>query len=543
MSMSCNQCQEALNNTACTVNGVCGKKASTSNLEDLLTFVSKGIAVVSVEAGIISNETGNRLFEDLFTCITNVSFDDKDLIKRIENSLKLRDELKAEFGISGDGEHECVSWSPANGDELLAKAEEVTLGENDNEDVRSLRELLIYGLRGIGAYGEHAKVLGFEDTDLYMKIAKLLASTTKDLAVPDMIAAVMETGEAAVTAMAMLDKANTETYGNPEISEVSLKVGDKPGIIISGHDLKDIKMLLEQTKGTGIDVYTHSEMLPAHYYPAFKEYDNFVGNYGNAWWDQRKDFENFNGVVLMTTNCMVKPKTSYLDKIYTTGMVRFDGVTHIDGDENGHKDFSALIEKAKHCGAPTPIEADEKVGKIVGGFAHHQVISLADKVIEGVKAGAIKQFVVMAGCDGRQTARSHYTEVAQELPQEAIILTAGCAKYRYNKLELGDIGGIPRVLDAGQCNDSYSLVLIALALKDAFGLEDINDLPISYDIAWYEQKAVTVLLALLHLGVKGIHLGPTLPAFLSPTVANVLVENFGIAGISDAKEDVHTFMS
>lgn len=336
MSMFCNQCQEALNNTACTVNGVCGKKASTANLEDLLTFVSKGIAVVSVEADIISNETGKRLFEDLFTCVTNVTFDDKDLIARIENTIKLRDELKAQFGITGEGEHDSVNWTPSSTDELLAKAEEVTIGESDNDDVRSLRELLIYGLRGIGAYGEHALVLGHEDSDLYMKVAKLLASTTKDISVDEMIAAVMETGEAAVTTMALLDKANTETYGNPEISEVNLKVGSKPGILISGHDLKDIKMLLEQTKGTGIDVYTHGEMLPAHFYPEFKGYDNFVGNYGNAWWDQQKDFENFNGVILMTTNCIVKPKSSYIDKIYTTGMVRFEGVTHIDGDENGH---------------------------------------------------------------------------------------------------------------------------------------------------------------------------------------------------------------
>ena len=543
MSMFCNQCQEALNNTACTVNGVCGKKASTANLEDLLTFVSKGIALVSEEAEVISNETGLRLFEDLFTCITNVTFDDADLIKRIESSIKLRDTLKSEFGISGEGKHESINWSPANLDELLAKAEEVTIGESENDDVRSLRELLIYGLRGIGAYGEHANVLGFEDNALYMKIAKLLASTTKDLPVDEMIAKVMETGEASVTTMALLDKANTETYGAPEISEVNLKVGKKPGILISGHDLKDLKMLLEQSKDSGVDIYTHGEMLPAHFYPELKGYDNFIGNYGNAWWDQNNDFENFNGVILMTTNCIVKPKASYMDKIWTTGMVRFDGVKHIDSTETGHKDFADLIAKAKHCGAPTPIESDEKVGKIVGGFAHQQVIALADKVVDGVKSGAIKQFVVMAGCDGRQNGRSHYTEVAQELPEDSIILTAGCAKYRYNKLELGDIGGIPRVLDAGQCNDSYSLAVIAMKLKEVFELEDINDLPISYDIAWYEQKAVTVLLALLFLGVKGIHLGPTLPAFLSENVAKVLVENFDIKGISSAKETVAEFMA
>ena len=543
MSMFCNQCQEALNNDACTVSGVCGKKPSTANLEDLLTFVAKGIAIISVEADVISDATGRRLFEDLYTCVTNVSFDDKDLIERIETSIKLRDELVAEFGIDITKEHESVSWAPKSAEDLMAKAEEVTLGDSENEDVRSLRELLIYGLRGIGAYGNDAKNLGFEDGAIYMKAAKLLVSTTKDLSVEDMIAAVLETGEASVSIMALLDKANTTTFGDPEISDVNLKVSDKPGILISGHDYHDMEMLLEQTKGTGIDIYTHGEMLPASFYPKFKKYDNFVGNYGNAWWDQNKDFENFNGVILMTTNCIVKPKNSYLDKIYTTGMVRFPEVKHVDGDENGHKDFSALIEKAKHCGAPTPIEIDEKVGKIVGGFAHKQVVSLADTIVENVKDGSIKQFVVMAGCDGRQKGRSHYTEVAEELPQEAIILTAGCAKYRYNKLELGDINGIPRVLDAGQCNDSYSLVLIALALKDAFGLDSINDLPISYDIAWYEQKAVTVLLALLHLGVKDIHLGPTLPAFLSEAVANVLVENFGIAPIGDAKTDVAAMMA
>ena len=532
--MFCNQCQEALNNTACTVNGVCGKKESTANLEDLLTFVSKGISLVCESADVVTPETGLRLFEDLFTCVTNVSFDDDDLIRRIEESLQLRDTLKVAHGITGEGMHESVNWTPANREALLAKAWAVSLGDSEDADVRSLRELLIYGLRGIGAYGEHAKVLGYEDPGLYREVATLLASTTRDLPVPEMIAKVMKAGEVAVAVMAMLDKANTETYGSPEISEVNIGVSDKPGILISGHDLKDMEMLLEQTKGTGVDVYTHGEMLPAHYYPKFKGYEHFIGNYGSAWWEQNKDFESFNGVILMTTNCIVKPKASYQDRIHTTGMVRFSGVNHIDSDESGQKDFSALIAQAKHCAPPTEIET----GSIVGGFAHQQVLSLADKVVDAVKSGAVKEFVVMAGCDGRQKERSYYTEAASQLPQDSIILTAGCAKYRYNKLDLGDIGGIPRVLDAGQCNDSYSLAVIALKLKEVFGLEDINDLPISYDIAWYEQKAVTVLLALLHLGVKGIRLGPTLPAFLSENVAKVLVENFDIKGITARKDPI-----
>ncbi len=539
MSMFCNQCQEAFKNEGCAVSGVCGKKPTTSNLEDLLTFVSKGIAVVCTKADTITPETGLRLFEDLFTCVTNVTFDDTDLIKRVEDSLKLRDVLRAEYNISGDDLHECVTWSPANIVELMAKAEEVTLGDHENEDIASLRELLIYGLRGIGAYGEHAKVLGYEDIDLYKTVATLLASTTDEIDVPTIIGNVMKTGEAAVTTMALLDKANTETYGAPELSEVNIGVSDKPGILISGHDLKDIEMLLEQTKDSGVDVYTHGEMLPAHYYPKFKGYDHFIGNYGNAWWDQAKDFEEFNGVILMTTNCIVKPKKSYIDRIYTTGMVRFDGVAHIDGDENGSKDFSALITQAKECAAPTELET----GSIVGGFAHAQVFALADKVVDAVKTGAVKKFVVMAGCDGRHKERDYYTEVAKELPEDSIILTAGCAKFRYNKLDLGDIGGIPRVLDAGQCNDSYSLAVIALKLKEVFGLEDINDLPISYDIAWYEQKAVTVLLALLHLGVKGIRLGPTLPAFLSPNVAKVIIDTFDLKGIGGVKEDVEAMMA
>jgi hydroxylamine reductase len=537
--MFCNQCQESLNNTACTVNGVCGKKGSTSNLEDLLTFVLKGIASVCDAAGEIDPQTGLRIFEDLFTCVTNVSFDDEDLIVRIEDSIKLRDALKEKHGISGEGMHDSVNWTPESSEALVAKAEAVTVGDSDDADIRSLRELIIYGLRGIGAYGEHAKVLGYEDSGIYMTVAKLLAATTKDLEVPELIGLVMETGKTAVEVMALLDKANTETYGAPEASEVNIGVSDKPGILISGHDLKDMEMLLEQTKGTGVDVYTHGEMLPAHYYPKFKGYDNFIGNYGDAWWNQNRDFADFNGPILMTTNCIVKPKDSYKDRIYTTGMVRFPGVKNIEADENGHKDFSALIEQAKTCAPPKEIET----GKIVGGFAHQQVFALADKVVDAVKSGAVKKFVVMAGCDGRQKIRGYYTEVAKQLPKDTIILTAGCAKFRYNKLDLGDIGGIPRILDAGQCNDSYSLALIALKLKEVFGLDDINELPISYDIAWYEQKAVTVLLALLHLGVKGIRLGPTLPAFLSPNVAKVLVENFDIKGIGTPEEDVAAMVS
>ncbi len=536
--MFCNQCQEALNNTACTSSGVCGKKKSTADLEDLLTFVSKGISCICDSVGEIDPATGLRIFEDLFTCVTNVSFDDADLIERIEDSLKLRDALKEKYGISGEGMHESVNWTPENVDALIAKAEEVTIGDSENEDVASLRQLIVYGLRGVGAYGEHAKVLGYEQNDIYMTVAQLLAATTKDLEVEELVGLVMKTGEISVKVMALLDQANTETYGSPEVTEVNIGVSNKPAILISGHDLKDMEMLLEQTQGTGVDVYTHGEMLPAHYYPKFKGYDNFIGNYGDAWWNQNSDFENFNGVILMTTNCIVKPKDSYMDRIYTTGMVRFPGVPNIEADENGQKDFSALIEQAKTCAPPKEIET----GKIVGGFAHQQVFDLADKVVDAVKSGAIKKFIVMAGCDGRQKIRGYYTEVAKQLPKDTVILTAGCAKYRYNKLELGDIDGIPRVLDAGQCNDSYSLALIALKLKEVFGLEDINELPIAYDIAWYEQKAVTVLLALLHLGVKGIRLGPTLPAFLSRNVAQVLVDNFDIKGIGTPSDDVRAMV-
>lgn len=538
MGMFCNQCQEAKGNVACKDIGACGKKDSTANLEDLLTFVHKGIALVADKAGKYEVKTGRYLTQGLFTCVTNVNFDDESLIKSIKDAVVFRDQLKADYGINDDLGNE-VTWSAESDADIFAKAEMVTLGDSENADVRSLRELLIYGLRGIGAYAHHAEVLGYEDEGLYKDIITLLAASTKELSVDQMIANVMKAGEIAVTTMALLDKANTESYGNPELTEVNLGVGSKPGILISGHDLKDMEMLLEQTAGTGVDVYTHSEMLPAHYYPKFKKYDHFVGNYGGSWWKQKKDFETFNGPVLLTTNCIIPPADSYKERLYTTGLVRFEGVKHIDATEDGKKDFSTLIEQAKECKAPVEIET----GKIVGGFAHHQVMQLADKVVDAVKSGAVKRFVVMAGCDGRQGGRSYFTDVAQELPDNTVILTAGCAKYRYNKLNLGDIGGIPRVLDAGQCNDSYSLAVVALKLKEVFELDDINKLPISFDIAWYEQKAVTVLLALLHLGVKGIRLGPTLPAFLTPTVADVLVKNFDIKPIGDVKGDVEKMMA
>lgn len=532
--MFCYQCQETLKNEGCKVNGICGKKGDTANLQDLLIYVVKGISVVSEKAGTIDKEIGQYIAKALFTTITNVNFDNDRLIEVIKQGLIIRDKIKNQYNISGDL-HDCAVWNAKTKDEFLEKAETVGVLASDNEDVRSLRELLIYGLKGAAAYAEHAAVLGYEDQDIYDNIVEGMASTTKDLSLEEMVGQVMKAGETAVKAMAILDKANTDTYGNPELSEVNLGVRQNPGILISGHDLKDMEELLEQTKGTGVDVYTHGEMLPANYYPAFKKYDNFVGNYGNSWWLQDKEFESFNGPILMTTNCLVPPKDSYKDRVFTTANVAFPGVKHIaDREEGGSKDFSQIIEMAKNCPAPTEIET----GKIVGGFAHHQVLALADKVIEAVKTGAVKKFVVMAGCDGRHKSRNYYTEFAEKLPQDTIILTAGCAKYRYNKLNLGNIGGIPRILDAGQCNDSYSLALIALKLKEVFGLSDINELPIVYNIAWYEQKAVAVLLALLHLGVKNIYLGPTLPAFLSPAVVKVLVENFNIGGITNVEDDM-----
>jgi hydroxylamine reductase len=538
--MFCYQCQEAAKGTGCTVKGMCGKQESTANLQDLLVFILKGIAVADRELrrqGKDDADTGLFVAKAMFATITNANFDDQRISALIKEALQRRDDLKQKAGLN-DGP-ECLTWSGSEAD-FAAKATEVGVLSQPNEDVRSLHELLIYGVKGMCAYTEHAAVLGYEKDDLYAFILDALASTTDELSVDEMTGWVLKCGEFGVTAMALLDEANTGSYGNPEISKVNLGVGKNPGILISGHDLKDMEELLKQTEGTGVDVYTHSEMLPAHYYPAFKKYDHFVGNYGNAWWLQNKEFASFNGPIVMTTNCITPVQDAYKDRIYTTGMAGYPEVKHIPGrNEGGAKDFSAVIEQAKTCAPPEELEQ----GEIVGGFAHAQVMALADKVVDAVKSGAIKRFVVMAGCDGRHTTRQYFTDVAEELPQDTVILTAGCAKYRYNKLDLGDIGGIPRVLDAGQCNDSYSLAYIALKLKEVFELDDINDLPISYDIAWYEQKAVIVLLALLSLGVKGIRLGPTLPAFLSPNVAKVLVDNFDIKPIGDVASDVEAIMA
>ena len=540
MSMFCYQCQETAKGTGCTIAGVCGKKENTADLQDLLVFALKGIAVVAVEAqkqGKLDDATGLFVCQGLFATITNANFDDNRITALIKEAFAKRDSLKLTTGFTGN--QDCVTWNGSEA-EFAAKAKEVGVLSQANEDVRSLRELLIYGLKGMAAYTEHAAMLGYEKKEIYEFMVSALASTTQELTVDEMIGQVLKCGEVAVTAMALLDEANTTTYGNPEITKVNIGVRTNPGILISGHDLRDMEDLLEQTAGTGVDVYTHSEMLPANYYPAFKKYPHFVGNYGNAWWQQDKEFASFNGPILMTTNCIVPVKDAYKDRIYTTGMAGWPGAVHIpERQKGGRKDFSAIIAQAKTCQPPVEIEK----GEIVGGFAHHQVMALADKVVEAVKSGAVKRFVVMAGCDGRHTTRNYFTEVAQALPNDTIILTAGCAKYRYNKLNLGDIGGIPRVLDAGQCNDSYSLAYIALQLKQVFGLEDINDLPISYDIAWYEQKAVVVLLALLYLGVKHIRLGPTLPGFLSPNVAKVLVENFDIKPIGTVADDVAAIMA
>jgi len=539
MSMFCFQCQEAAKGTGCTIAGVCGKKEDTAGLQDLLVYNLKGLSVVAEEAekqGKLDDSIGAFVCQALFATITNANFDNDRFVALIKETIAKRDGLKLAIGFSSDAD--VVNWNGSEAD-YAAKATEVGVLSQENEDVRSLRELVIYGLKGLAAYTDHAAVLGFQKSEIYTFMVSALANTTRDLSVDEMVAQVLKTGETAVTAMALLDEANTSTYGNPEITKVNLGVRGNPGILISGHDLKDMETLLKQTEGTGVDVYTHSEMLPANYYPAFKKYDHFVGNYGNAWWQQDKEFASFNGPILMTTNCITPLRDSYKDRFFTTGMAGWPGAAHIEENEDGSKDFSAVIEKAKTCDSPVEIET----GEIVGGFAHAQVMALADKVVEAVKGGAIKRFVVMAGCDGRHKERSYFTEVAEALPQDTVILTAGCAKYRYNKLDLGDIGGIPRVLDAGQCNDSYSLAYIALQLKEVFGLEDINDLPISYDIAWYEQKAVIVLLALLYLGVKHIRLGPTLPAFLSPNVAKVLVENFDIKPIGDVQSDVDAIMA
>ncbi len=538
--MFCFQCQETAKGTGCNIAGVCGKKEDVANLQDLLIYALKGVSLVAESAEITTDtKLGAFITSALFTTITNTNFDASDISTQITKTLELRDSLKAKYAdkLTADF-HDSVIFSttPEN---YAEKATSIGVLSTENEDVRSLRELLIYGLKGMAAYAHHAFVLGKEDSSIYDCLMKGLASTTKDLTVDQMIALVLGAGEAAVTTMATLDAANTETYGNPEITSVNIGVGSNPGILISGHDLKDMEMLLKQTEGTGVDVYTHSEMLPAHYYPVFKKYDHLKANYGNAWWKQGTEFASFNGPILMTTNCITPVKDAYKDRIFTTGVVAYPAVKHIDADENGNKDFSQIIELAKTCQPPKELET----GEIVGGFAHNQVLALADKVVDAIKTGAIKRFIVMAGCDGRQKSREYFTEVAKNLPEGTIILTAGCAKYRYNKLELGDIGGIPRVLDAGQCNDCYSLAVIALKLQEVFELESLNDLPLSFDIAWYEQKAVTVLLALLHLGVKGIRLGPTLPGFLSPTVAKVLVENFDIKVSAEVQADIDAMMA
>jgi hydroxylamine reductase len=535
--MFCYQCQETAKNQGCTLVGVCGKKEDTANLQDLLIYVLKGISILSEKH--TDSTVGSFITKALFTTITNANFDKERILALIREGLKIKEALKKTFGTDLTGLHDSASWVSDDEEEIYKKAAEVGVLSTGNEDVRSLRELLIYGLKGIAAYAEHAAVLGKTNNDIFKFLVEALASTTRDLPMDEMVGMVMKAGETAVTTMALLDEANTSAYGNPEITEVNIGVRNNPGILISGHDLKDMEALLKQTRGTGVDVYTHGEMLPANYYPAFKTYDHFVGNYGNSWWKQAKEFESFNGPILMTTNCITPVKDSYKDRIFTTGTAGYPGTKHIPGREDGKpKDFSTIIELARTCKPPDEIET----GKIVGGFAHHQVLALADKVVDAVKNGAIKRFVVMAGCDGRHKERNYFTEVAKNLPEDTIILTAGCAKYRYNKLNLGDINGIPRVLDAGQCNDSYSLAVIALKLREAFDLENINDLPISFDIAWYEQKAVAVLLALLHLGVKGIRLGPTLPAFLSPNVAKVLVETFDIKPIGTVEEDIHAMM-
>lgn len=538
--MFCYQCQETAGCSGCTIKGVCGKTPEVAAMQDLLIYVTKGLSAVTTqlraEGTKVAEEVNHLVTVNLFTTITNANFDLEEIADRVEMTLntkaQLLEQVKDPSTLPAAAKW-CVSR-----DEYGAAANGVGVLATKDEDIRSLRELITYGLKGLAAYMKHANALLHDDQQVDAFIQEALAKTLDDsLTVNDLVALTLETGKFGVQGMALLDKANTDTYGNPEISKVDIGVRKNPGILISGHDLKDLEMLLEQTKGTGVDVYTHSEMLPAHYYPFFKKYDNFAGNYGNAWWKQKEEFESFNGPILMTTNCIVPPKDSYKDRLWTTGAAGYPGCRHIDGKYGETKDFSAIIQQAKECPAPTEIET----GEIVGGFAHEQVFALADPIVEAVKSGAIKKFVVMAGCDGRMKSRNYYTEFAQALPKDTVILTAGCAKYKNNKLNLGDINGIPRVLDAGQCNDSYSLALIALKLKEIFGLDDVNELPIAFNIAWYEQKAVIVLLALLHLGVKNIHLGPTLPAFLSPNVANVLVENFGIAGISSVEDDMKIF--
>ena len=543
--MFCFQCQETAGCVGCTKFGVCGKSPELANMQDLLIYATKGLSEVTTrirkEGKNIDKELNHFITLNLFTTITNANFDNEVFYSRVKETLRIKREIIEKLD-NKENLSEVALWEASSNEEMDKKSnsDEVGVLATKNEDVRSLRELITYGLKGLSAYSKHANALGYdnEEIDAFMQetLAKLLDDS---LTVEELITLTLETGKVGVDGMALLDTANTETYGNPEITKVNIGVGKNPGILVSGHDLKDIEQLLIQTEGTGVDVYTHSEMLPAHYYPNLKKYKHLVGNYGNAWWKQREEFESFNGPILMTTNCIVPPKNeSYKSRMYTTGAAGFEGCVHIEADENGVKDFSAIIEQAKTCKAPTEIEQ----GEIIGGFAHAQVLALADQVVEAVKTGAIKKFFVMAGCDGRAKSRNYYTDFAKALPKDTVILTAGCAKYKYNKLDLGDINGIPRVLDAGQCNDSYSLALIALKLKEVFELEDINELPIAFNIAWYEQKAVIVLLSLLYLGVKNIHLGPTLPAFLSPNVAKVLVENFGIGGITNVEDDLKMFM-
>lgn len=541
--MFCFQCQETAGCTGCTSFGVCGKSPELAKLQDLLIYVTKGLSEITTrlrgQGENIHAQVNHHITLNLFTTITNANFDNEVFYQRIEDTLRIKKELLDKVADKGTLP-EASLWSGSTREEFDAKAATVGVLTTENEDVRSLRELITYGLKGMSAYLKHANELDYDSDEIAAFMQKALAATLDNsLTADDLVALTLETGKYGVDGMALLDTANTSSYGNPEITKVNIGVGNRPGILISGHDLKDLEQLLLQTQGTGVDVYTHSEMLPAHYYPEFKKYSNFVGNYGNAWWKQKEEFESFNGPILMTTNCIVPPKASYKDRLFTTGAAGFAGCKHIDKDEKGHKDFTEVIEMAKKCSAPEQIEE----GEIIGGFAHNQVLALADQIVEAVKTGAIKKFFVMAGCDGRQKSRNYYTDFAKALPKDTVILTAGCAKYKYNKLDLGDINGIPRVLDAGQCNDSYSLAVIALKLKEVFGLEDINELPIAFNIAWYEQKAVIVLLSLLYLGVKNIHLGPTLPAFLSPNVAKVLVENFGIGGITNVEDDMKMFLA
>lgn len=540
--MFCFQCQETAKGTGCTAVGVCGKKPEVASMQDLLIYVTKGLSFITTElrndGKTITKETNHLITVNLFTTITNANFNKNAIVERIKKTLELKARLISQLERK-EGLPDAVIWSGQEAEfEEKAVSQQVGVLSTENEDIRSLREMITYGLKGLAAYSKHANALMHDDEKVDAFIQRAVAKTLDDsLSVDDLVALTLETGKYGVEGMALLDKANTETYGNPEITKVDIGVRNNPGILVSGHDLKDFEQLLEQTKDTGIDVYTHSEMLPAHYYPAFKKYPNFVGNYGNAWWRQKEEFDKFNGPILMTTNCIVPPLDSYKDRLWTTGAAGYPGCKHIEGGYGSIKDFSAIIEQAKNCQPPQEIET----GSIVGGFAHEQVFALADKIVDVVKSGDIRKFVVMGGCDGRMKSRDYYRDFAEKLPKDVVILTAGCAKYRYNKLNLGEIGGIPRVLDAGQCNDSYSLALIALKLKEVFGLEDINDLPLEFNIAWYEQKAVIVLLALLYLGVKNIHLGPTLPGFLSPNVANVLIKNFGISGIGTVDDDLKLF--